>query len=119
MPDRWGTNAASSTMRAHAGPVAGSPGATVAPNRRAVPRDGRSSPMSTRSVVVFPAPFGPRSPYTCAAVDREGEVLDRADVTELLPQPVDGDDRLTHGHRADTRHAASSGTLCDWREAAA
>ena len=35
------------------------------PNRRARPPSARMRPRRMRSVVVFPAPFGPRNPTTC------------------------------------------------------
>ncbi len=61
MPDRCGTNAACSTI-APTRLSSAQLGVTVVPNRRATPLVGRSSPVIIRSVVDFPAPFGPSNP---------------------------------------------------------
>jgi hypothetical protein len=42
--------------------LSGDPGG--APRMSALPEVGRTSPRSIRKVVVLPAPFGPRNPYT-------------------------------------------------------
>ena len=48
-----------------------------------------------RSVVVLPAPFGPRKPVTVPRVQAEGQVVDRENAAEPLRQALDGDDLLT------------------------
>ncbi len=63
-PDRCGRNPAPST-NAPTRDSTGAPGRTGCPNTRISPASGEISPISIRSVVVFPAPFGPSSPSTC------------------------------------------------------
>ena len=41
-----------------------------------------------RSVVVFPAPLGPRKPVTAALAHAEAEVVDGEDVAEPLGQSL-------------------------------
>ena len=40
------------------------------PSTRTVPFDGRASPQSIRSIVDFPAPFGPRSAVTPIGIEK-------------------------------------------------
>ena len=67
----------------------------AAPPISASPAVGRTSPSSIRSVVVLPAPFGPRNPVTPG---RRGEVGSRTAVTapNRFVRPRDGD----VGHRS-------------------
>src|SRR5438874_8874599 len=78
---------------------AGSPGRTTWPSRRASPRSGRTRPTSTRSVVVLPAPFGPRSPHTSpfstanpksstASTSRKRLVSPDTAITGTAPEPT-------------------------------
>ena len=46
------------------------------------------------SVVVLPAPFGPRMPKNSPAPDREGDAVDGDQVAVALPEPDDLDRRL-------------------------
>ena len=57
-----GVEARALDQRADPGDRAGSPGGS--PSTVAAPAVGRTRPSSIRSVVVLPAPFGPRKPYT-------------------------------------------------------
>ena len=54
-----------------------------------------------RSVVVLPAPLGPRNPKIVARLDAQVDARDRLDDVVLLaegpPQRLRDDDRLTHG----------------------
>ena len=54
----------------------------------AVPAVGVTRPSSIRSVVVLPAPLGPRNPVTLPGCDVEAEVVDGDDVAEAFGQAV-------------------------------
>lgn len=53
------------------------------------PEVGVSSVPSVRTVVVLPAPFGPRNPNTSPVADLEGDVVERDAATEALAQVLD------------------------------
>ena len=42
----------------------------ILPSTRTVPADGRASPQSIRSIVDFPAPFGPSSAVTPGPISK-------------------------------------------------
>ena len=69
-PDRCGRKPGPST-NAPIRASTGAPGRTSSPNAVIVPAVGRMRPMSMRSTVVLPAPFGPSSPSTmpCSTVN--------------------------------------------------
>ena len=59
------------------------------PSRRTRPESASSKPAITRSVVVFPQPLGPEHREELARRGSRGDVVDRADVAEVLDQAVD------------------------------
>jgi hypothetical protein len=62
----------------------------------AVPPAGAIRPSSIRSMVVLPAPFGPRNPVTVPAPGTEAHIVNRQHRPETLGQPA----YLDHAHRA-------------------
>jgi hypothetical protein len=57
----------------------------------AEPAVGAARPSRIFSVVVFPAPFGPRKPVT--RLDVEGQIVHREDRAVAFGQVTDADDR--------------------------
>ena len=70
------------------------------PRTTACPVSGRRSPSTISSVVVLPAPFGPRMAEDLARLDGERHVLDGDEVAVALPEAV--------GHDRGARAAAGA-----------
>jgi hypothetical protein len=56
-----------------------------------VPAFGWISPSRNRSVVVLPAPFGPRVPVDVAWLDGQVDIVDRCDPAVPLDETADLD----------------------------
>jgi hypothetical protein len=68
-------------------------GMSGTPATVAEPEVGESRVPSVRTMVVLPAPFGPRNPEDLAVADVEGDILERDPVAEALAQSVHGQRR--------------------------
>ena len=67
--------------------------------RGACPRPGGESPTSIRSVVVLPAPLGPRKPVTVPGSQRKRDVADDGAAAEALREAVGFDHGAQHRRR--------------------
>ena len=72
------------------------------------PSVGRSSVVSTRIVVVLPAPFGPSRPNDLARADRERDAAHRLDLAEADDEIVDEDGGVAHRARSAPRCARAA-----------
>ena len=74
-----------------------------------MPRSGVRTPEITSKSVVFPAPFGPMSPHTSPADDREGDVGEGGDTAEAHADALEREhgrvDVLSVGARAPSGSA--------------
>ena len=64
-----------------------------------------------RSVVVFPAPFGPRKPLIGPGLEREREVVDGDEIAEPLGQRLGDDDGSHAPHPRPSRRLGGAWTL--------
>ena len=69
---------------------------TGSPSSRIRPAVGTSKPASIRSVVVLPQPEGPSREKNSPWCDREFDVINRDEVTELLGDPLNPDRFAAH-----------------------
>src|SRR6266511_837808 len=118
IPLRCGRNPGPSTKAPTRASTA-APGVTASPNTRTSPEVGWISPISTRSEVVLPAPFGPSSPQTCprctwnvtpsTATSPPGNTLTRSSTTSGT-SASSGRARITPRARIRrvTRHATNA-----------
>ena len=74
------------------------PDVTVVPNRRVTPFVGRSRPVIIRSVVDFPAPFGPSNPYTWPRATLKEKSSTAFTSPKVFENAFDLDDHIAHRH---------------------